>query len=104
MYYRNRRCGSATLDRDSTQGYGPETVTLLDAKTGTYSHFVFIYSSGSFVGSGASVAVYQGARGTVKTVSVDDATPVSGARWWHTVDVSGTSVSVVNKVSVQRPS
>jgi hypothetical protein len=52
----------ATLDVDDTSGFGPETMILHQAQTGTYRYFVHRYAgTGTLAGSGAKVKLYRGA-------------------------------------------
>lgn len=55
-YKGNKICA---LDVDDRNGYGPETITLYDGKTGEYRYYVHQYSSdGILESSNASVHVY----------------------------------------------
>jgi hypothetical protein len=86
--FRNMRSaedGSALLDRDDQDGFGPETITVLEAEAeGVYRVYVADYSnagdSGSMAlaGSGAVVRVY-GADGFLKAFTVP--ARLAGDRW-----------------------
>jgi len=63
VYYQNKSSGDGTalLDVDETNGFGPETVTLTASPTATYNYYVHHYAgSGSIGTSSAQVRVYQG--------------------------------------------
>lgn len=63
------------LDVDDTDSYGPETVTIKDASSGTYKYYVYDYSNYSYASSyqmsnsGATVRVY-GAEGLMQTFHI----------------------------------
>lgn len=47
VYFANMKSGGITLDRDDTDSYGPETVTIANAdKQAVYSYFIHNYSDG----------------------------------------------------------
>ena len=72
--YQNKNCGSANLDVDDTDSWGPETVTMTNPHPGIYSYFVHIYGGGGGRcwdgGIRASVSVWSGQDGgLLKTLS-----------------------------------
>lgn len=63
VYFRNKVCSSTygriTLDYDVTKGYGPETISLANAKGSEFVYFVYIYSSGAYTNSQGIVFLKQ---------------------------------------------
>ncbi|MDP1624616.1 MAG: S8 family serine peptidase [bacterium] len=80
----------ASLDRDDTTSYGPETIGILSYYAGTYKYAVYQYSSsGTLSASGAQVRVYRyGA--LIQTYNV----PSGTGRWWYVLDVNGSSGAI----------
>jgi hypothetical protein len=62
VYYGNPVIPGATLNHDSTQGYGPETITVTQISSGKYSYSVHHFAGdGTICSSGASVQIFVGA-------------------------------------------
>jgi prepilin-type N-terminal cleavage/methylation domain-containing protein len=84
----------AQLDVDDTDGFGPETVTISQLTTGSYS-FAVRALGGNFVPAETIVRVYDSG-GLIGEYSP----PNDGGRWWHVFNLDGGTgnVSVVNTV------
>lgn len=103
--YYNRSGGGATLDRDATKGYGPETITFTELNEGTYTYWINDYSNGSgnssttstkLAESGANVTVYDSS-GIIKQYKV----PVGGGTKWNvfTITVDSAGAYTINDVN-----
>jgi hypothetical protein len=92
----------ATLDYDVTTGYGPETMTIYDFYSGTYTFYIYNYSqSPDLSTSNGSVQIY-GESGYITTVAVP--TYDSGLYWSVcTVDGSTGQVTVINDLVGSAP-
>ena len=78
----------AFLDHDSTQGYGPETVTFFKFIAGTYHYVVYQWSSGpSMVDSSQATVQVFNSGGLIYTFRIPPGS--STARWWHVLDIQG---------------
>ncbi|MEM7532122.1 MAG: AbfB domain-containing protein [Chloroflexota bacterium] len=99
--YSNQGGGSAQLDLDDQNGYGPETITISQLEDGTYAYAVHHYAGkGSLATSGAIVRIY-GQTGLVK-----EYTPTAGQdeRWWYVFDLDGSGNIVdVNTLQADAP-
>jgi hypothetical protein len=99
VYYRNRACGSISLDVDQRQGFGPETVTINGFQvTGTYTYYVINYSGEKpLTTSNGRIQVY-GSQGLLADISVPT-TGTASYRYWvgFTIDQTG-AVTVVNTI------
>jgi hypothetical protein len=100
LYYSNRNTGGATLDRDDTTSYGPETVTILTPRDGQYRYSIHNYSNQSESGaaeiaaSPTRVQLY-GDAGLVRSYTA----PAGGqGNTWRVFElsVSGGSATVVD--------
>jgi hypothetical protein len=93
--------GSVKLDRDDTTGYGPETVTVVQAEpAGVYQLYVIDYtnsgrpSSAALSRSGATVRVYSSDR-LLNTFTV----PASGSGYrWNVCAIEQNMIVPVNTV------
>jgi Carboxypeptidase regulatory-like domain len=87
----------ATLDRDDTYQYGPETITVYQSFEGSYRFFVQNYSSSSqFNDCGARVQIYDD-NGVVGDIVI----PATGdGNYWNVCSVDGTTgaVTVINEI------
>lgn len=92
----------ATLDVDDRESHGPETITISQLVTGTYTYAVHHYEGvGSIATSEARVRVY-GATGQV----VEYTPPADqDGLWWHVFDIIGPSatISAVNVLQADEP-
>ncbi|MBN2412799.1 PKD domain-containing protein [candidate division KSB1 bacterium] len=90
------------LDKDDTDGYGPETITIHQLKSGTYTCFIYNYSeSPAITQSGGVVQIYDD-DGLINTVNV----PGSGTGlYWYICDINGTNgnVTIVNTIQDSPP-
>lgn len=100
-YYERTGTG-VSLDRDATNGYGPETMTFTQFNEGTYTYWINDYtnrsnSSSTALGvSGANVTVYD-ASGIVKQYKVPSGT---GTKWnVLTITVNGSGDYTINDVN-----
>ncbi|MBN2466778.1 MAG: hypothetical protein JXD19_01390, partial [Deltaproteobacteria bacterium] len=100
VYYSNKTPSGAgaNLDVDDTSSYGPETVTITQQRSGTYSYYIHDYSnrsstySNAMAQSGAKVEVYRGS-GLIATYSV----PSGAGTLWYVFDMDGTSGTITQK-------
>lgn len=97
----------ADLDVDDTQSYGPEHMTIYQAKPGSYTYAVHDYRGydGLISGSHAVVSLLK-PDGTVQTFTVPtDSTNVQENYWWIVCRIDGTTgaVSVVDSVTATPP-
>ncbi len=78
----------AALDHDITSGYGPETLTIYDFFSGTYSYYIYKYAGdGELTSSQAVVQIYNDA-GLMQTLQV----PTTGTGlYWYVCDVNGST-------------
>lgn len=96
IYYSNRGDANpanfpyAYLDRDDTDGFGPETITIFDTVEGEYRYAVHRYSSTQccLATSGATVQLYQG-----DTLRHEWAVPAppggdEALPWWHVFNLN----------------
>lgn len=87
----------ATLDRDDTDGFGPETITLFQRyAAGTYEYAVYNYTgTGTFAEAGAQVEFYN-AQGRIATIPAPEGTGL----WWHVFSIDGATgrVTEVNEL------
>ena len=92
----------AMLDYDVTTGYGPETMTIYDFYSGTYTFYIHNYSqSPDLSTSNGTVQIY-GESGYITTVAVP--TNDSGLYWSVcTVDGSTGQVAIVNDLVGSAP-
>lgn len=92
----------AALDRDDTDSYGPETVTMIRSYPGTYQYAVYLYAgNGTLNTSDARVTVYRGST-PLRVVEV----PATGSgRWWVVASVDGSTgvVAVQNYITSTSP-
>ena len=102
-------CGAAPyacLDVDDVTSFGPETVTIAQMQSGTYSYAVHWYDgSGNWAASGGTVKVYD-ASGLVATYTApaNSSEPgATGAVWWYVFDLSGTTLTPKNTLSTNPP-
>lgn len=84
----------ARVDRDDTNGYGPENTVIVEAYTGTYRFAVYNYSNErSIRGSGARVKLYRGNK-----LIGSYTPPTSGnGRWWVVFDYYGQNGAIVRR-------
>ncbi|MDZ7741003.1 MAG: T9SS type A sorting domain-containing protein [Bacteroidota bacterium] len=82
-----------TLDNDETEGYGPETITIIQMFDGTYKVYVHQYDEDApLAGTAAMVKIYND-NGLLQTVSVP-ATGPEDYYYWYICDVNGASGSL----------
>ena len=90
------------LDVDAANGFGPETITIHQLKSGTYRCFVFNYSElPDLTGSAGVVQIYD-SDGLKNTVTV----PAAGTGlYWYVCDIDGANgnVTVVNTIQDTPP-
>lgn len=106
IYYNNDgKAGpssSPRLDRDDTDGEGPETITIPQQENGTYSYAVKLEAgNGSIPTSNAVVRVYRGNQEVAKF-----APPTTGdGIWRHVFDMEGVTgaITPVNTLSNNSP-
>ncbi len=98
VYYSNKNEGNLNLDRDDTDSYGPETITIHDPNSSdTYKYYIFNYSDGSnpssdrLSNSGAQITVIfdNEYKGTFKIK------PNQTGLWWHVFDVVNKNQLVI---------
>lgn len=101
IYFRNQVCREdddlvVELDRDDTDSYGPETVTLKPTQGKRYFYYVHHYKGdGDLVTSDAQVKVYKGSQ-QVAVFNV----PTSGeGRYWNLFTLVNGRIELVNTIS-----
>jgi hypothetical protein len=112
IYYANKTVVNSTngqtyaqLDVDETLGYGPETVTILNQQSGTYTYYVHDYtnststSSYGLATSGATVKVFN-STGLLQTFYV----PYQAGTLWKVFSLNGTAMTQINQMSYEDPS
>jgi hypothetical protein len=108
--YRNMRVtadGVAKLDRDDTDGYGPETITVNEIiNSAHYCYFVHNYSdrsnhnSKSLSDSKGSVKIYGGDNKLLHVLTVPQ--DISGT-YWNIFEITNGQVSINNRVQTNQP-
>jgi hypothetical protein len=99
VYYGYRSCNGATLDVDQRYGFGPETITIANTPTGTYTYYVVNYSGEQpLTVSNGRIQVF-GNGGLVADIRVPTDASSSSYRYWmgFSVDQTG-AVTVLNKL------
>lgn len=99
--------GTAVLNLDDTDGFGPETITILQENAGTYTYAVYNFSRGhrgastTISESGAIVRVYRGE----KEIKVYPAPTSGDGNWWHVFDIDGatSTITQVNTLVESEP-
>lgn len=85
---------NATLEREDSDGYGPEIITLDSTFNGPYQFAVFTNGTAEqFAGSGAMVQVYQGSK---RLASYNIPTTGVG-RWWKVFSLDGGTLKVTGQ-------
>ena len=87
--------GTAHVDLDDTNGWGPEIISHINPGAGTYDIGVYYYADWSLGGSTATVSVFQGQR---RVGNVTQSLSMQGEFWWAgSVDSDGafTSTGIV---------
>ena len=104
VYYVDRGSLAAqpfvNLDVDDVTSYGPETVTIRELKSGTYTYAIHHFAgSGTLAGSSARVKVYD-QTGPIRLFTV----PTGGTGiWWTAFTIDGSS-GVITPVNTIRSS
>ncbi|WP_457630662.1 YfaP family protein [Oceanithermus sp.] len=98
----------AELDRDDTDGEGPERIEITRLQNGTYSYAVeWFAGEGSWADSRATVNVYDGDRLVASfNAPADRNEPdASGKEWWYVFDIDGNTgvITVKNLLSTDPP-
>lgn len=93
----------ATLDTDETDGFGPETITIVNVEPGAlyrYSVNLFFGSTGTFSTSLARVDLYNG------STQVGTFTPPSNGtgEWWHVFSMVNNTITPINTINDTEPS
>ncbi|CAN5596458.1 hypothetical protein BH23GEM10_BH23GEM10_03140 [soil metagenome] len=84
----------AVLDTDQTGGYGPETITITQQLSGTYTYSVYNFSgSPDLRTSGATVEVYRG-NDRIATFAVPD----QPGRTWTVFSLDGATLTPINQL------
>jgi hypothetical protein len=87
--------GSANLDWDDTDGYGPETITITTQLSGDYYYSVYNYDEvGSFITTKAIVKVYNSS-GLWRTYEADDISGDGTQDWWRVFKLNGTTITEI---------
>jgi hypothetical protein len=92
---------AASLDRDDTDGFGPETITLTRrSSAGVYQYYVHNWSQeGPLTASGARVRVF---RGSTELASFNVPTSGSGI-YWQVFNLTGETITPVNELRPSPP-
>jgi hypothetical protein len=100
VFFANRDAGGASLDRDDTDGSGPETITVSQARPGLYRYSVHHFSGTETICSTASqisVSVVVGAQQAL-TFQPPTSGCVGGAsNVWVVFEFDGVSVNPINQ-------
>jgi len=98
VYYGRKQCpdGSASLDADVTDGFGPETINVHSLRPGVYKYKVHAFSSGAMEDSDAEVTLYGVSKDPVQFHVEHDGKVADG--WWHVVNIK---VSEAGKVTLE---
>lgn len=95
LYYANKTVDGASLDRDDVSAYGPETITITNVKTGTYTYYIYALTGDSsfrFSNSDVEVSLYD------DTGLIAQMTPPEGVGYqWNVLTFNGT-LTVVNTI------
>jgi len=85
--FRRKQCpdGSASLDTDVTDGFGPETINVHSLRPGLYKYRVHAYSSGAMEDSEAEVTLYGVEKQAVQFHVSRDGKVENG--WWSVVNI-----------------
>lgn len=99
VYFADRGSASsapyATLDVDQTDGFGPETITMVQAFTGTYRYFVDNFSQDSpLKTSGAVVSVYRG-----NTFETSFTVPQQDGTVWQVFEITSGTLVPINVIN-----
>ncbi|MBW6490300.1 MAG: choice-of-anchor J domain-containing protein [Lentimicrobium sp.] len=92
----------ALLDYDITTGYGPETMTIYQLKSGFYRYYVQNFSESPPILQSRAVVQIYGVDGLLETVQV----PGSGiGNYWHVCDINGETgeILLVNVIQEDAP-
>ena len=106
IYYGNTNAGNITLDVDDTNGYGPETMTISNASTGTsYAYYVYNYDSPTLVNCGAVATIYD-SDGNKVVVNINDASGTTTShKYWHICNFnSSKNIEIINQIQSSAPS
>lgn len=106
VYYSNRgdpaNAPFTVLDHDDVDSFGPETITLVQRRSGTYQYYIHNYSDDAAItASGAVVRFYDGA-GLLTSVEV----PTTGdGLYWYVADIDGETgrIDLVNRIQTTEP-
>ena len=94
----------AKLDTDDTNGYGPETITINQSFSGTYTYYIknFIGANYGLKNSGAVAQIYSGESCAATIIEVP--TDTDGL-YWHVCNIDGASgdITVVNQIQNSAP-
>ena len=94
----------AKLDTDDIDGYGPETITISQLFTGTYTYYIRNFTGGSegLKNSGAVAQVYSGESCAATIIEVP--TDTDGL-YWYVCDIDGVTgdITVVNQIQNSAP-
>jgi len=105
VYY-NKAVSGANLDVDDTTSYGPETITITDISSGTYTYAVNHYwGSGKITTSGAKVEIYNDS-GKIRTYEVNPNASCGGESWYWTVfelDGNSGAITTIDTFSSSSP-
>ena len=102
VYYGNRSYGDlAMLDVDDTDAYGPETITIYDISTGTFTYGVEDFSNNNLgssdtalATSGATVKVYMPGESQPRVFNV----PSGNGAYWEVFKIENGSLVEINQL------
>ena len=88
------------LDIDDTNGYGPETITLIPTTTSPYYYYIYKYAGSGYLStSGAQVRLYKGST-LIKTYNVP--TDQGDGDYWNVFAIKNGNVIESNSISDSR--
>jgi hypothetical protein len=108
VYFENETAsdGSARLDWDDTDGFGPETITITTIKSGTYHYAVYNFDTDGTMRSisNAVVKVYD-SDGIVGTVHITDASGEASSTddWWDVLTIDDGLIHITNAMVPDQP-
>ena len=106
MLLANENVSGANLDVDDVSSYGPETITITEIYSGTYTYAVKHYSgSGKITTSGATVKIYNDS-GNIRTYEVDANASCGDTGWYWTVfelDGNSGAITTINTFDSSSP-
>ena len=95
----------AKLDLDEEYSFGPETITINQLFSGTYTYYIHNYAPGGSSGLKNSNAVVQIYSGEACTSNIIEVPTDTNGLFWHVCDIDGATgdITVVNQIQSSEP-